>query len=55
MIKKFKPFFKKCKRVWSVLKKPTKQEFQMVAKISVIGILIIGLLGFIVSAIITIF
>ncbi len=44
-----KQFTKKCKRVWYVLKKPTKKEFQMIAKVSAIGIGIIGLFGFIIS------
>ena len=46
---KTKSFALKCKRVWHVLKKPTKQEFEMVTKISALGILILGLLGFIIS------
>ncbi|HLD98081.1 MAG TPA: protein translocase SEC61 complex subunit gamma, partial [Candidatus Nanoarchaeia archaeon] len=36
-------------RVWHVLRKPTREEVLMVAKVSAIGILIIGLLGFIIS------
>lgn len=46
-----KYFFNKCKRVWHTLKKPTKKEFEQVAKISAIGILILGLIGFIISAV----
>ncbi len=52
---KLKSFVAKCKRVWLILKKPTKKEFIMVAKISAIGILIFGLLGFLVSIIMKIF
>ncbi len=48
-------FYKKCKRVWHVLKKPTKQEFQQVAKVSAIGILILGLFGFLISVIMGLF
>ncbi len=44
-----KSFFKKCIRVWHVLRKPSKEEFLMVAKVSAIGILAIGLIGFLVS------
>ncbi len=44
-----KPFFKKCLRVWKVLRKPTREEFIMVAKVSAIGILAIGLVGFIIA------
>lgn len=47
-----KSFFGKCKRVWMVLKKPTKEEILKTAKISGWGIIIIGALGFIISIII---
>lgn len=46
---KAKDFIRKCKRVWHTLKKPTKKEFEQVAKISAIGILILGSIGFIIS------
>ncbi len=49
MLEKTKSFLLKCKRVWQVLKKPTKKEFQLTAKVSAIGIAILGLFGFIVS------
>jgi protein transport protein SEC61 subunit gamma-like protein len=45
-------FGRKCIRVWRVLKKPSRDEFSMVAKVSVVGILAIGLVGFIVSLIV---
>lgn len=48
---KAKSFWKKCKRVWHTLKKPTKQEFWQTTKISAIGIVILGVLGFIISLI----
>jgi len=48
-------FFLKCKRVWRALKKPGKQEYWMIAKISAIGILILGALGFVLSGIMKIF
>ena len=47
-----KGFYKKCLRVWRVLRKPTKEEFVTVAKVSTIGVLAIGLLGFLVSIIV---
>ncbi|VVB82051.1 Protein translocase subunit SecE [uncultured archaeon] len=50
-----KAFFEKCKRVWMVLKKPSRDEFLNVAKISAVGILIIGLLGFVISIIMKLF
>jgi len=51
----FNSFLLKCKRVWLVLKKPTKNEFLKVAKVSAVGILIIGVIGFIISIIMGIF
>ncbi|MBS3072949.1 protein translocase SEC61 complex subunit gamma [Candidatus Pacearchaeota archaeon] len=50
-----KIFFNKCLRVWKVLRKPSKQEFLTIAKVSAVGILVIGLVGFIVSTIIRYF
>jgi len=50
-----KAFVAKSKRVWLVLKKPTKKEYGMIAKISAIGIAVIGALGFIISLIMEIF
>lgn len=44
-----KSFFLKSKRVWYVLKKPTREEFLMITKISALGILIVGVGGFIIS------
>jgi protein transport protein SEC61 subunit gamma-like protein len=46
-------FFIKCKRVWQVLKKPEKEEFKSTAKISAISIVILGIIGFIISIIVT--
>ncbi|MCR4284690.1 MAG: protein translocase SEC61 complex subunit gamma [archaeon] len=52
---KAKSFLVKCKRVWYVLKKPTKKEFLMVTKISAVGVFLLGLLGFLISLIMKIF
>jgi protein transport protein SEC61 subunit gamma-like protein len=41
-------FVKECVRVLKITKKPTKEEFKTISKVSGIGILIIGLIGFIV-------
>lgn len=49
LIENLKAFAIKSKRVWLVLKKPSRKEFEMVAKISAIGVLILGILGFIIS------
>jgi|TARA_Y100000310_G_scaffold342368_1_gene445349 protein transport protein SEC61 subunit gamma-like protein len=49
MVQKLKSFFVQSKRVWMALKKPTKKEFEQVTKISAIGILILGFVGFFIS------
>lgn len=46
-----KSFALKSKRVWHVLTKPTKKEFWSVAKISAIGIVILGTVGFLISSV----
>jgi len=46
---KIKSFLLQCRRVWHALRKPSRQEFQSVAKISAIGIALLGVIGFIVS------
>jgi protein translocase SEC61 complex gamma subunit len=43
---KLKSFVLQSKRVWHVLKKPTGAEFKMISKVSAIGILILGAIGF---------
>jgi protein transport protein SEC61 subunit gamma-like protein len=50
-----KSFYEKCKRVWMVLKKPTRDEFLKVAKVSAVGILVIGVIGFLISITIKLF
>lgn len=42
-------FIKECIRVFKITKKPQAFEFKSVIKITGIGILIIGLIGFIVN------
>ena len=48
---KITSFLLKCKRVWHALKKPTKKEFITISKVSALGILILGIFGFIIAAI----
>ena len=55
MLDSLKSFVGKCKRVWMVLKKPERADFLKVAKVSAVGILIIGALGFIISITMKIF
>jgi protein transport protein SEC61 subunit gamma-like protein len=42
-------FIKQCNRVWYILRKPSKKEFTTIAKVSVIGLGLIGLIGFVIS------
>lgn len=46
---KLKSFVIQSKRVWTVLRKPTALEFKTVSKVSAIGILVLGALGFFIS------
>ena len=54
-IQNLKSFVAKSKRVWLVLKKPTRKEYEMIAKVSAIGLVLLGFLGFILSLIMKIF
>ena len=49
---RLKAFYEKSKRVWLVLKKPSRKEFESIAKISAMGIVILGVIGFLISVII---
>ena len=44
-----KEYLSECYRVLQVTKKPSKMEFKTVVKVSGLGILAIGLIGFILS------
>ena len=46
---KFKAFVNECKRVLRVTKKPDATEFKTIVKVSGIGIILIGLVGFIIQ------
>ncbi len=48
---KLKRFLYECKIVLRVTKKPTKDEFKSIVKVSGIGILVIGLIGFLLQMI----
>jgi protein transport protein SEC61 subunit gamma-like protein len=48
---KLKSFTRECVRVFKITKTPTKEEFKTISKVSGLGILIIGLLGFLVHLI----
>lgn len=48
---KIRSFIQECARVLKVTKKPDALEFKTIVKVSGIGILVIGLIGFIVQMI----
>jgi len=50
-----KSFFNQCIRVWHLLKKPGKDEFTTIAKVSALGLGLIGLLGFVISIVMSVF
>jgi protein transport protein SEC61 subunit gamma-like protein len=45
-IEKLKSFYNQCVRVFRITKKPNRTEFLSIAKVSGLGILAIGLIGF---------
>ena len=45
---RFKTFVLECKRVLIITKKPDKQEFTTIVKVSSLGIALIGVIGFLV-------
>ena len=50
---RIKSFSIQSKRVWLVLRKPSMDEFMAIAKVSAIGLLVIGALGFLISDLLT--
>ncbi len=46
---RLKSFIIESKRVFKITKKPTREELKVIVKVSGIGILIIGLIGFIIQ------
>ncbi len=48
---RIKNFLIECKRVWQVTKKPNENELKMIIKVTGIGILIIGFIGFLINII----
>jgi protein transport protein SEC61 subunit gamma-like protein len=51
MLTRLKSFAYECIRVFKVTKKPSGDEFKAVVKVSGIGILLIGLIGFLIQMI----
>ena len=48
----FKDFIAKCGRVLIVMRKPTKQEFKLIAQAAALGLLLMGAVGFLISMIV---
>lgn len=46
---KLKSFVIECKRVLMLTKKPTKDEFKVIVKVTAAGMLLIGLVGFVIN------
>ena len=50
-IYKIKNWYNEYKRILTVTKKPTKEEFIAIVKVSGLGILVIGIIGFMIQMI----
>ncbi|MBS3176679.1 protein translocase SEC61 complex subunit gamma [Candidatus Woesearchaeota archaeon] len=48
-LQRFKSFLGECKRVLKITKKPTIMEFKTIVKVSGLGMLLIGLIGFLIT------
>ena len=46
---KFRAFVHECARVLRITKKPTNEEFKTIVKVSGFGMMVIGLIGFLVT------
>ena len=46
---KLKSFIKESARILKITKKPNKEEFKVIVKISGLGILLIGMIGFVIT------
>lgn len=46
---RFKRYLKECVRVLRITKKPDAEEFKVIVKMSALGSLLIGTIGFIIS------
>lgn len=55
LTQRLKSFTLQSSRVWKILKKPTAMEFKLVSKISAIGILAIGAVGFLIAIVMNFF
>lgn len=49
LLVKLKSFVQECKRVLLLTKKPSKDEFKIIVKVTAAGIMLIGLIGFLIN------
>tara|TARA_Y100000310_G_C20551714_1_gene748426 strand:- start:863 stop:1051 length:189 start_codon:yes stop_codon:yes gene_type:complete len=47
-LSKSKSFLLECKRVLKVTRKPTKDEFKTIVKVTALGMVVMGLIGFVI-------
>lgn len=52
---KFKGFVKECARVLMITRKPSNMEFKTIVKVSGLGMLLIGFIGFMIQMIYRLF
>ncbi len=52
---KFKGFVKECARVLRITRKPSNMEFKTIVKVSGLGMLLIGFIGFVIQVIYKLF
>ena len=50
-LSRLKAFVVECRRVFIITKKPTREEFKTIVKVSGLGMILIGLLGFLITLI----
>jgi protein transport protein SEC61 subunit gamma-like protein len=51
LMQRFRNYITECVRVLRITKKPTNEEFKAVIKVSSLGILLIGAIGFVIQLI----
>ena len=51
LFRKLKNFIKECMRILKITKKPTTFEFKTIVKVTGLGIIVIGFLGFVIQMI----
>jgi protein transport protein SEC61 subunit gamma-like protein len=49
LMTRLKSFVIECRRIWQITKKPSKNEWFTIVKVTGIGMLVIGFIGFLVN------